>query len=171
MAIVPPGNKQIGDYTNIVVTNLRVPIVKEYIQSGFTVSKDPSITGNIEAPKNKFIGDYTQVVVTYKPCPTVMNYLITGLVVTKYLPPSGFFNLFTGGFVTTKDTAITTPAMVPVKNKFIGDYTAIVVTKKPVPETRNLLTVGFVVTREFTPRVETLIMNLKYNTPGELTFT
>jgi hypothetical protein len=61
--------------------------------------------------------------------------------------------------------------MVPVKNKFIGDYTAIVVTKKPVPETRNLLTVGFVVTREFTPRVETLIMNLKYNTPGELTFT
>ena len=111
------------------------------------------------------------MVVTYKPCPTVMNYLITGLVVTKYIPPSGFFNLFTGGFVTTKDTAITTPAIVPVKNKFIGDYTAVIVTKKPVPEMRNLLTVGFVVTREFTPRVETLIMNLKYNTPGELTFT
>lgn len=171
MAIVPPGNKQIGDYTNIVVTNIRLPAVKEYIQSGFTVSKDPSATGNIVAPKNKFIGDYTQVVVTYKPCPTVMGYLMAGLVVTKYIPPSGFYNLFTGGFVTTKDTTITTPAMVPVKNIFIGDYTAIVVTKNPETEMRNLLTVGFVVTREFTPRIETLIMNLKYNTPGELTFT
>ena len=96
---------------------------------------------------------------------------VDGFVVSKYLPPSVFYNHLTASFVATKDTAITTPVMVPVKNKFIGDYTAIVVTKKPVPEMRNLLTAGFVVTREFTPRVETLIMNLKYNTPGELTFT
>ena len=82
MAIVPPGNKQIGDYTNIVVTNLRAPIF--------------------------------------------YNHLTAGFVVSKYLPPSVFY---------------------------------------------NHLTAGFVVTREVSTRVETLIMNLKYNTPGELTFT
>jgi hypothetical protein len=82
MAIVPPGNKQIGDYTNIVVTNSREPIFKDLLQAGFVVSKD--------------------------------------------LSPSVFY---------------------------------------------NHLTAGFVVTREVSTRVETLIMNLKYNTPGELTFT
>ena len=82
MAIVPPGNKQIGDYTNIVVTNLRAPIFKDLLQAGFVVS--------------------------------------------QYLPPTVFY---------------------------------------------NHLTAGFVVTREVSTRVETLIMNLKYNTPGELTFT
>ena len=97
--------------------------------------------------------------------------MIAGFIVTKQYPPSVFHDLLTASFVATKDTSIATPALVDVKNKFIGDYTAIIVTKKPVPEVRNLLTVGFVVTREFTPRVETLILNLKYNTPGELTFT
>lgn len=77
-------------------------------------------------PGNKQTGDYTNIVVTYKPHLAVSSYLMAGLVVT---------------------------------------------TKKPVSEMRNLLTAGFVVTREFTPCVETLIMNLKYNTPGELTFT
>lgn len=171
MAIVPPGNKQIGDYTNIVVTNLRVPIFKDLLQAGFAVTRDSSATFTPQAPKNIFIGDYSNIVVTYKPCPVISSYLVAGFVVSKYLPPSVFYNHLTASFVATKDTTITTPAIVPVKNKFIGDYTAIIVTKKPVPEMRNLLTVGFVVTREFTPRVETLIMNLKYNTPGELTFT
>ena len=81
MAIVPPGNKQIGDYTNIVVTN------------------------------------WTPI----------------------------FYNHLTAGFVVTRE--VSTPIIY------------------------NHLTAGFVVTREVSTRVETLIMNLKYNTPGELTFT
>ena len=171
MAIVPPGNKQIGDYTNIVVTSLKVPIAKDFLQAGFVATKDTSAIITTEPPKNILIGDYSNIVVTYKPCPVMSSYLIAGLVVSKEYPPSVFYDLLTASFVTTKDASITTPALATLKNKLIGDYTAVIVTKKPIPEMRNLLTVGFVVTREFTPRVETLIMNLKYNTPGELTFT
>ena len=101
MAIVPPGNKQIGDYTNIVVTNLRAPIFYNHLTAGFVVSE-------------------------YLPPSVFYNHLTAGFVVSKYLPPSVFY---------------------------------------------NHLTAGFVVTREVSTRVETLIMNLKYNTPGELTFT
>ena len=171
MAIVPPGNKQFGDYTNIVVTIKPNTIIKDLFQSGNIVTRDPDAPGSPLSPKNKFIGDYTKVAVTYKPCPVTANLFMAALVVTKYLPPGGFYNLFSGGYVTTKDNSITTPAIQPVKNKFIGEYSLIAVTTKPKAALSNLMTIGLVVTREFTPRVETLIMNLKYNTPGELTFT
>ena len=73
------------------------------------------------------------------------NHLTAGFVVSKYLPPSVFYNHLTAGFVVSKELS---PSVF-----------------------YNHLTAGFVVTREVSTRVETLIMNLKYNTPGELTFT
>ena len=171
MAIVPPGNKQFGDYTGIYVTRMSYPTIKELLQLGEVVTKDPSVNTAVQVPKNKFIGDYTSVAVTYKPCPVLLNMLSVALVVTCYIPPGGFYNLFSSSFVCTKDSGITTPQLQPIKNKFIGDYTSIAVTHQPGAKLSNLMTVGLVVTREFTPRIETLILNLKYNTPGELTFT
>ena len=88
MAIVPPGNKQIGDYTNIVVTNLRAPIFYNHLTASFVATKDTAITTPAIVPvKNKFISDYTAIIVTKKPVPEMRNLLTVGFVVTREFTP------------------------------------------------------------------------------------
>ena len=82
MAIIPPGNKQIGDYTNIVVTYKPCPVVSSYLMAGLVVTKKPVP----EEVRNLLTVVF---VVTKKPVPEeVRNLLTVGFVVTRKFTPS-----------------------------------------------------------------------------------
>lgn len=84
MAIVPPGNKQIGDYS-MSVTIKQDSASHLLAIGGITVNKDTTNTTPVKPPLNLQVGDYSMSV-TISGGNTGRLLSSTGLCVTKFTP-------------------------------------------------------------------------------------
>ena len=155
MAIVPPGNKQIGDYA-MSVTIKYDSGERLMAMGGLAVTKDVNDATVVKPPLNLQVGDYAMSVTIN--CGNTGRLLSSaGLCVAKYTPPAQGNLLAMGGLVVA--TTPTDLAGLPPRNLQVGDYTMSLIINTP-NATRLLSMAGVVVVQQITKRIETILMEI-----------
>lgn len=169
MATVPPGNKQIGDYTliNVYGLNNNFSYSKNYLNNGFIVAQDPG-PFQVKPIKNLLIGDYTINVVysSVENSNLVKFSLLQGLVVVKQLPTTVYKNYLTQNLIVVGRPTVELPPVTPTKNVGIGDSSINIVYEmnKYVSRVKSHIVQGFVVVKEIKKRKETTTFNVSLHT-------
>ena len=160
MAIIPPGNKQIGDIGAVaILSKLNVKYLDVYGLCCSAVFK--STEGNLSTPVNKkLITDVAAMVVCSNNVKTINTTMLAMAAVFKYLPPTKISihsAALQSVFIKPVDYTL-----VKLKRTFILDLglQGLIGSKQPRVTCSNLAIQG--VFRYASPRIETIIMNLKY---------
>lgn len=163
MAIVPPGNKQVGEYTGIatmVADGAIVVNTGEYVNA---LVYDPTTTYTPAAPKNVLVGEYTGIATLVSEGGYVANHGMGGLAVVYVDQTPATYNFGMASLVVveadTPDPVIKSPL-----NVMVGEYTGIATLTQSGAVIANSGVSALVLVQKITPRIESIIMNLVY--PG-----
>ena len=170
MPTVPPGNKQIGDATSIVVVNTvdGTTGINNYAISGFAVTEDTNNTINSQPIHNVQIGDITSIAVVLPDAATnLYAQTLTAFALVHYAPPTVFHNMSTVSLALVESEGdVQIP---PLKNVMLGSQSSIVVTtNNPDINTTACNSIqGFVVVQEYQPRKELTVLNIEYTADAQ----
>lgn len=159
MAIVPPGNKQVGEFAAVVTTS-RPTTTYAQLLSGTSVLLN-TLVGIVPTPVNNLmVGEFAGVVTSSRSTRVLSN-LLTSTAVLKYAPPASAICQLLTATAALKGPVAASP--VPPLNLLFGEFAGVVTSSRPTVVTAQLITATAVV-QQFTRRLETLIMSLTYPT-------
>jgi len=157
MAVVPPGNKQIGSFGLVSLTSAKTTLVVES-QLGLALVKDPN-TYTPREPYNVSIGSFG-IVGLSSAKKTVIVESVIGLAVVKYVPPTVLFVESAIGLAAVKNNDTTYSLALPL-SVGIGSFGIVSLTKaKPTVLFNSVI--GLAVVQNFVPRNESVIHSLNY---------
>lgn len=169
MAVIPPGNKQIGEFSTVSTYQIldNITSTKSLLLNGFSVTQ-PSVVP-IEAPANTFqIGEYTTVVTSEHVLDSlsVKNRFLNGFAVVKQLETFTIDDYLTNAFTVVSRPPEELPPTTPLKSVFIGEYTTNVTSQmvNNITKIRSNVINAFVVVKFVRKRKETTTFNVSLHT-------
>ena len=160
MAIVPPGNKQIGSFSLDVLTSSGDSLAVT-AASAYTVLKDSNITYSLRLPETISIGNFSLDVLTSRGDSLAIT-SAAAYVVAKYLPPPTLTITTAAAYAVLKDTTVSYTLAEPI-NLFIGNFGLEVLTRSEESVLISSAAV-YAVLKGFTPRSESIIHSLYFGT-------
>ena len=163
MAIVPPGNKQFGEYTGIAVISSFGASLMYTGGEVHATMYDQSTTAAPIPPSNIMLGEYTCIGVIGGTSPAIsLTGMESHVIVTDATPAEAKY--LGSELHAVLEDPLMTAEPVPVLNVQLGEYTG-VVTIGARQTSMSLLGMDLhAIVQLTTPRLETVIMNLVY--PG-----
>ena len=159
MAIVPPGNKQIGTQFITVVADEGT---KSSLLSaaGYALVEDSGVAITPEPPRNAQIGQCNLTGVTDEGNSGSLL-AAAGYAVVKYLPPATSTLLGASSYAVVKDASVGDVPLSPTLNVGLGALTITQLTDEKT-KASLLAAVGYAVVKRYNPRYELLIHSLYY---------
>lgn len=158
MAVVPPGNKQIGSFSfNLLGSSPKSILVNG--ATGFAITKNLNNTATPTVPYNVNIGNYSLQLLTSAKNNVVVNSAL-GLAVVKYTPPTRLFIQSASGFAAVKNTTVT-GTLAPLKNLGVGSFSLVSLTKGGASMILQSIT-GLALVQKYSARRESIIHSLYY---------
>lgn len=169
MSTVPPGNKQLGDLSNIVTYNmvdncsyLKNSMINSF---GLIAPTTPVTPSNI---KNVMIGDISSVITYSQPDNTnfLKAYNVNAFGVVKYNIPTNFKSYMVNSFAVVSRPNSDTPSPTATKNISIGDLSNVITFKQSenTSYTKVSIIQAFVIVKEIKKRKETTTFNVSLHT-------
>ena len=161
MAVVPPGNKLVGEYTGIVTLAGTGMAVSNYGESLSVLAIDPATVNYSVSPKNAMIGEYTGIATLAGVGAAVNNYGMSGAAVVYIETPPAAYNFGMSGNVVV-ESGDPDPTIPKPRNLMVGEYTGIATVAGNGMTACNFGMSAEVVVQQITKRVETVLINLAY---------
>ena len=162
MAVVPPGNKQVGEYSAIAVLQLAASRAsfKAYDLTGYAVVRDQGTAWVTKPPNSCMVGEYTAVAVVKAATGKRMlrTYDIAGYAVVQYIPPTSLKAYDLAGYAIVKDAVVYTTT--PTKSVMIGKHSLVAVVNTPKRVLRAYDVVGYAIVKYVTPRKENTVISI-----------
>lgn len=169
MATVPPGNKQIGEFTAIASVSVGGTLVSATLLEGYAVV-DPTTKPAIQGVQNKQIGEFTSIA-TVGNNPLLSCVLLEGYAVVSNAPPASASLKLLEGYTVVKDSVGDYP-VAGLQNKQIGDFVSIATLSMSDNSITSCLQLeGFALVQEFVPRNELTVFNIEYAADAEFNQT
>ena len=160
MVIVPPGNKQIGDYSTVAVLSTEHKVLNISQLEGIAVVANTASVP-VQPVKNILIGE--QATVAILSANNAISCLqFEGIAVVQYAPPTKLITRQMEGIAVVSSN--TTPPNSPVENLFIGEFstTAVMSLETNMAAVSCLQLEGIAVVQKFIPRKELTTFNIEY---------
>ena len=156
MPVVPPGNKQVGEYTSVATmsSNGNTVSIQEIITYGIVL--DQTATVSVTATDSVMFGEYTSVIAVGAIGNTINVGELTTYAIVRYEPPTSYTieELTTYGIV--KDNVSYSTSM-PI-NAQIGEY-SLVATMSSVTAIQIQDLVAYAIVTEVKPRDAVIVFS------------